>query len=312
MAQQKIDKEFCLTDNTVNVYGYRLLTEGLQLESFNPPIGYLMHNRDAGVAVKWEDFRVDGDKLYAKPVVNTTLCPGLADQINDGFYNGASVGHIVALEVSNEPDAMLQGQTGPTVTKWFPRECSVVDIPGNQNALAQLYDENDNLLHDLIANPQTFITHKTVTTMEGISVSATGLSLLNLKADATTAQFDAALADLSARAAKAATLQTEINDLKAEYNKKTVADLIAKGKTDRKLTNELAATLEKDYATNPEGLKALIDNMPAQTVVTDLFDDSKLPEKFKGKTYQELYISGDLADLKAKYPDYYTKLKEGK
>ena len=73
MAYKKIDKEFCLSDDSVNCYGYRLLTNGLKLERFNPPIGFLMHNREAGVAVRWEDLVVRDGCLFGRPSVNETL-----------------------------------------------------------------------------------------------------------------------------------------------------------------------------------------------------------------------------------------------
>lgn len=151
---QRINREFCLTDNSVNCYGYRLLTEGLELDKYKPPIGFLMHEREKGVAVTWTDFRVEGNSLFATPIVNDTVFPDLAKQIEEGFICAASVGHIVALEVSEDPADMLPGQTGPTVKRWFPREISIVDIPGNYNALARLYDINDNVLHDLSAPPK--------------------------------------------------------------------------------------------------------------------------------------------------------------
>ena len=94
----KVDKEFLLTDETVNCYGYRLLTSGLLLDRFEPPIGFFMHDREQGVAVKWDDLVVRDGALYGKPVVDETRFPDLAQQIIDGFYAAASVGHIVALE----------------------------------------------------------------------------------------------------------------------------------------------------------------------------------------------------------------------
>ncbi len=48
----KVDKEVLLTDETVNCYGYRLLTSGLLLERFEPPRGFFMHNKEQGVAIK--------------------------------------------------------------------------------------------------------------------------------------------------------------------------------------------------------------------------------------------------------------------
>ena len=114
---KKIDKEFCITDNSVNVYGYRCLTEGLLLDEVKKnPIGFLMHNREKGVVVRWEDFKTIEDKVFAKPVVNLSHPDGqsVADQIEGGFLNAASVGKIVVLEASSSEELKLQDQTGPT------------------------------------------------------------------------------------------------------------------------------------------------------------------------------------------------------
>lgn len=308
MAYKKIDKEFCLTDDSVNVYGYRLLTAGLQLNRFAPAIGMLMHNREKGVAVRWDDFRIDGDKLFAKPIINSSLFPDLADQIEGGFYNAASVGHIVALELSDDIDLKIEGQTGPTVTKWFPRECSIVDIPGNYNALARLYDESDKLLHDLVANPDFSINHHKQQ-MEQIIVTPAVLQSLNLSADATADQFGASLSNLVAKAARVDGLEKEMNDLKAAQVKERVADILKKGKADGKITNALADKLEKDYAEKPNELQSLVDDMPAQLRMTGGGSGAEVPDKYKGKTMNDLYVSGELEALKADYPEYYETLK---
>ncbi len=300
MAFKKIDREFCLTDDSVNVYGYRLLTSGLQLDRFTPSIGFLMHDREKGVAVRWEDFRIEEGRLYAKPVVNESKFPGLAQEIEDGFYSAASVGHIVALEYSDEPKYKLEGQTGVTVTKWFPRECSIVDIPGNYNALARLYDENDTLLHDL--------TDKTEKSMETNGIKVEDLQLPNLKADATMEQVTAVINDLKAKAERAETAEKQLAELKASMNKDKVNALLEKGKAERRLTQELADKLGRDYADSPEALEELIGAMPVQAVASEHTED--VPEELKGKTYRDLYMSGELEEAAKKYPDYVKSLKE--
>lgn len=300
MAFKKIDREFCLTDDSVNVYGYRLLTSGLQLDRFTPAIGFLMHDREKGVAVRWEDFRIEEGRLYAKPVVNESKFPGLAQEIEDGFYSAASVGHIVALEYSDEPEYKLEGQTDVTVTKWFPRECSIVDIPGNYNALARLYDENDTLLHDL--------TDKTERIMEQNGIKVEDLQLPNLKADATMEQVTAVINDLKAKAERTETAEKQLAELKASMKKDKVNALLEKGKAERRLTQELADKLGRDYADSPETLEELIGAMPVQAVASEHTED--VPEELKGKTYRDLYLSGELEDVKKNYPDYYRHLKE--
>lgn len=310
MAFKKIDKEFCLTDNSVNCYGYRLLTEGFLMERFRPAIGYLMHNRGGGVAVKWEDLRTEGDKVWAKPVVNTKAYPNLVEEIEAGFYDAASVGHIIALEWSDDEAMKLDGQTGVTVTKWFCRECSIVDIPGNFNALAKLYDDNDNMLMDLSAKTiDNNIPKKTENQMEKLLLTGAMLTGLNLMADATQEQVNTAFADLLAKAKRTDDAEKKLKELQDERTKETVQNILKQGVDEGRLTKELAAELEISHKENPEGLKNLVAKMPKQTRVTgQAIDLSAIPEKYRGKSFQDLYNSGELANLKAECPEYYNQL----
>lgn len=136
---QKIEKEFMLTDSSVNCYGMRFLTSGYMLNEFQRnPIGYFMHDRASGILVSWSDFRIENnDKVYAKPSINLSHPRGqrTVHEINNGFLNGASVGHVIVLEMDEEPALTLPFQTGANLTKWYNKECSLVDIPGNDNAL---------------------------------------------------------------------------------------------------------------------------------------------------------------------------------
>ncbi|MFV0313269.1 MAG: phage protease [Dysgonomonas sp.] len=313
MAFKKIEKEYCLTDNSVNCYGYRLLTEGFLQDRFSPAIGYLMHNREGGVAVKWEDFRIDGDKLWAKPVINTAKYPNLADEIEAGFYDAASVGHLIALEWTDNESMKLAGQTGITVTKWFCRECSIVDIPGNFNALAKLYDDNDSMLMDLSDNRINNNPKFEKNDMDKIVLTGAMLAGLNLMAGATQADAEKALSDLAAKASRTEKAEKDLADLKAEHNKKAVEDILQKGKDEGRLTKELADELGVTYKENPEGLKNLVAKMPKQTRVTgkETEDLSGIPEKYRGKTKQELFVSGQLESLKAECPEYFEQLMKG-
>lgn len=321
---KKIDKEYCLTDESVNVYKYRCLTDGFLIDEVKKnPIGFLMHNRDNGVLVRWDDFRVEGNAVYAKPVVNLSHPRGqqTVDEIESGFLNAASCGKIVCLAASDDKKLKLPGQTGPTVTKWYPREISLVDIPGNYNALANLYDENDNEL-DLA----DFIKINTKKNMSKVLVTAQMLAAMNLSDNSTEDDIAQKFQDLVDAAAKVPGLEKdlvdkataltekekELNDLKAETSKKEVADLIEKGKTDKKLTKELADKLADQYATNPTGLKDLIDVMPAQTVVTENLDDKKGSEEFQDLSWDELYKADKLETVRTKFPDLYEEKRKEK
>jgi hypothetical protein len=104
-----------------------------------------MHDRESGVVLKWEDLRIKGDVVFGKPVINLShpRAQQTIDEVENGFLNAASVGHIVVLEWTDEATFKLPNQEGPTVTKWFNRECSLVDIPGNFNSYS-LFDKADN------------------------------------------------------------------------------------------------------------------------------------------------------------------------
>jgi hypothetical protein len=326
---QKIEKEFLLSDSSVNSYGFRLLTKGYLMDEYKKnPIGYFMHGkaeeypREKGVLVKWDDLRVDGDKVFGKPVINMAhpRAQKTIDEIENGFLNAASVGHLIVLEVSSEESDMLPNQAGPTVTKWFNRECSLVDIPGNFNALA-LYDKDENPIN--LADFTKFKKPK-IHTMKKLELTGAQIAALNLKAEANDAEISAAFNDLIAKAAKVDGLQTELNarttkvtaleteiaTLKQTTSDKEVSDLIAKGIEDKKLTVEVGTELKKTYAGKPVELKNLIAAMPVYTSVASALEDDK---KKGEKEYQDLAAmsgntlmeNGKMTIVKEKYPELY-------
>lgn len=303
---KKIDKEFKLTDSTVNVYGFRLMTAGYLIDEYKKnPIGYLMHERGQGVAVRWEDFRIDGDEVFAKPVINLSHPKGqcLADDVENGFINGASVGHFVILETNDDPALRLPNQSGPTVTKWYNRECSLVDIPGNTNSLS-LYDKDGNPLNLADINLQK-------NQMEKIILSPALIAALNLGAAPTQDLFDTAVTNLVAENAAltgkvntAAALQKTAEDalkaLKAEGVTEKVTAILADALVAKKITAQVQTKLAADYATNPTGLKELVDSLPAYAGVTEKIAAAEgSVQPLAAKTWNELDMAGELEALKA-------------
>lgn len=330
---KKVDKKFVLSDSTVNCYGFRLLTSGYQLADYaRNPIGYYMHDRQAGVVVRWDELRVEGDQVMGSPIINLSNERGeqTLHEVEAGFLNAASVGDIVVLEYSMEPEMMLPGQTGPTITKWTNKEVSLVDVPGNNNALTRLYDNQDNPINiadlpGLTHIPQFSIKH---TDMKKIQLPITAALLANLSFDAKAEPKEdevvSAIENLANEAAKVPDLNTEVNNLKKEKTKledqikdlkaagvkAEVDGILAKGLADRKLTNELKATLAVDYATNPTALQKLVAALPKLQSVTDLIAEKgkEGAEDLAGKTWDELHKAGKLADLKKNDPEAFKAL----
>ena len=71
----------------------------------------------------------------------------------------------------------------------------------------------------------------------------------------------------------------------------------------------MAEKLSEKYASDPKGLKDLIDTMPAQVSVVETLNNNEDLGDLKGKTWDELYREGKLPELKEKHPDLYDKMK---
>ena len=323
---KKIDREFVLGDSSLNSYSYRLLTSGYLMDEFKKnPIGYHMHGkgeftREQGVLVKWDDLRMQDDKVYGKPCINLNHPRGqrTVDEIESGFLNAASFGQLVALEISSNPADYLEGQTGPTISKWYNRECSLVDVPGNYNATAQdLVDENDKPIDLSDFNTQKF-------NMEKIFLTPAQLAAIpNLKADADQATVNIALQDLIAKAGKVdglttelatantakETAETDLTDLKTATATKEVADLAATALKEGRITKEGADKLVVQYAGKPVELKDLLSAFqPYKGIVANLNPAAKNVADLVAKDYDELDKSGKLEDLLAAAPDeFYSK-----
>lgn len=299
-TQARVDKKYILSDSSVNVYGFRLLTSGFVLAEYaKNPIGYHMHEREEGVIVKWEDLQVEGDQVTGYPVINLSNERGQQtyDECMNGFLNAASVGHIVVLEWSMEPEQMLPGQTGPTITKWYNKECSLVDIPGNCNALTDLYDMDNTKLQ--LADLAAPTTNLKLNSDMNINLSAASLEALNLTAAPDAAALDTAIKALADRATAAeANLKTAQETAKTEK----VTALLETALTDKKITVALKDQLAKDYAGNPDALNVLLAAMPKYQSIADQLKDNAADgeAQWSWKDYEEKDPSGKkLTDLKA-------------
>lgn len=274
---KKIDRQYVLSDSSVNVYGFRLLTSGYQLDAYRRnPIGYYMHNREEGIALKWDDLRIEDDKVVGTPVINLSNQRGLQTcaEVENGFLNAASVGHIVVLEYSNDPELMLPGQTGPTITKWYNKECSLVDIPGNTNALTTLYDAQENVLNlcdmsganPLVALPDSGAWQGLKTTLQ-LAATSNNTDVL-VAVNALSAQATQLAAHNQQLHEANTQLQQQLTAFTELRTKAQVDGLLQQALADKRITVQLKDRLAADYTSNPEGLKELLAAIPVYRSLT--------------------------------------------
>ena len=138
-------RTFTLHDESVNTYGFRMLTSGSNLEEFKKNPVMLLNHDDWSMPIgRWENIRIEGGRILADAVFDEDD-PRAAEvmrKVDEDFIRMASIGAWPPEETSDAYDLMLPGQTGPTVTRWTVREASIVTIGANHNALA-FYDRKD-------------------------------------------------------------------------------------------------------------------------------------------------------------------------
>lgn len=129
-------KRVRLTDDSINCYGTRILTAGIDLSLYEKnPVLLWMHERGQVVGYLKDIERKDGE-ITAEPVFDmaTPLSRQLSKQWEFGSIRMVSVS-VDIVETSEDRKQLLPGQTRPTVTKSKLSEVSIVDIGGNDNAV---------------------------------------------------------------------------------------------------------------------------------------------------------------------------------
>ena len=139
-----MNKTFIMSDETQNCYGFKVCTSGINIESFKSnPVMFYNHNRELGVIGKWENIRVEGSRLLADPVFDESdeFAMKIKNKVESGFLKSASIG------IFSKDEYILKNDE-KWLMKSVMKECSIVDIPANENALV-LYDENDRQISDV-------------------------------------------------------------------------------------------------------------------------------------------------------------------
>lgn len=131
---------FVLSDGSkVNNHGFRILLAGMNLERFttNP---VMLHQHDMERVIgRWENPRIEDNKLMADAVFDTEDPTGkdVARKVEQGFLKGCSCGLMV------QEMQEIDGEWVATRSELF--EASIVSVPSDAGAVV-LYDENHQVL----------------------------------------------------------------------------------------------------------------------------------------------------------------------
>lgn len=311
-------KTFILHDESVNSYGFRMLTSGVLLDEFkkNPVMFYNHDDREMPIG-RWENIRVEDGKILAEANFDQgdPRAKEIARKVEEGYISACSVGAWV-LESTSDASLYIDGQDAPTVTKWSLREVSICNIPANHNALA-LYDANGLRVGEAdiptileLTDRQLTITGKKETMNEVVK------TLLNLSNDAT---VEDAIGAIRANQKTIATLTEEVEALRKEKQEaeekklqekrnrfEALLDQAVKGGGLLEAQKESMTTL---FEANPDETLRVLEAMPKRRSVAEQLTDKKSTRvaNLADKSWEELDRQGKLAELQERDPDLYAE-----
>lgn len=311
----KKKKSFVLHDESVNTYGFRMLTSGCDLTEFRKnPVMLLNHNDWSTPIGRWENIRVEDGKILADPVFDLSDERGaeIARKVEEDFIRMASIGAWPPAELSDDSALMWPGQSGPTVTRWVAREASIVTIGGNHNALA-FYDREGNKIDmtdtsaviQLVDNHNSSIKMKLLTQMLQLSDAATESEVANA--------MRTIISDRDRLKTENVTLTGRIDELnsaaKAAKSAEAIA-LIDAAVKDGRINAQAKESFVKMFDNDFDAAKTALENIPARGSVTTHIRQSQESNAveladLQKKDWNDLDKEGRLVTLKDKYPDLY-------
>ena len=202
-----------LTNDTLNSYGYRVLTDGVDITQYERnPILLYMHSRGMAIGVikdiKKENGEITGELAFDEATELSRQCK---KQWEFGSLRMVSIGFNI-IETSDAPEHLVPGQRYPTVTKAKLHEVSLVDIGANNDAIRLYKDGQLVTLGDGGDCPLPLLNHKPNNDQE-MDIKTLALQL-GLPETADEAAVNAKLAELKAGNDEAVNVRKENEQLK--------------------------------------------------------------------------------------------------
>lgn len=315
-------KTFVLHDESVNTYGFRMLTSGANLEEFKKnPVMLLNHNDWSLPIGRWENIRVEGTRILADAVFDEkdTRAVEVMNKVEGDFIRMASIGAWAPEQVSDAFDLQLPGQIGPTVTRWTVREASIVTIGANHNALA-FYDKEGNLVELTDKADWTTIPGLKDTPNNNVITNNNNkmgqlTQILKLTDQATESDIVSRVNELIANSDRLQkeneTLSALVKENKEKQKQQEQTEAVAlidaaikDGRIDAKAREQYISLFDKDFSI---GKNILAGIAPRQSVTERIQSGAaqKSVVALKDKSWEELDREGKLMELKDNDPELY-------
>lgn len=135
------NKRVRISNDSLNSYGTRVLTAGMSVEQYNRnPVLLYMHERGQVIGyvkdLRVEDNEVSGELVFDEASELSIRCK---KQYEFGSLRMVSCG-LDILELSEDKELLVEGQTRPTISRSKLFEVSLVDIGANDDAIVMQKD----------------------------------------------------------------------------------------------------------------------------------------------------------------------------
>lgn len=311
---------FVLHDETVNTYGFRMLTSGGNLEEFRKNPVILLNHKDWELPIgRWENIRIEGTQILADALFDEKddVAVKIAGKVEGGFLRMASMGAWPPEEVSDAEELKLPGQTLPTVTRWTAREASIVTIGANHNALV-LFDRQTGKPLDLTdASTVIRLMDRLNHSKNDSNMDNTLKEILKLQDSAQDAEVIGAVKQLIENHDRlirenqelkeaAARAETERREARHAEAVRLVDAAIADGRIHAAGKEAYLKLFDADF----ENTRATLDAIPRRQSVTGRIREGERQlatelSDLAGKSWNELDKAGRLVELKDKAPELY-------
>ena len=307
---------FVLTDESVNSYGYRVLTGGGELEQFrkNPVMlyGHDGHKLPIGT---WANLRVEGGRLLAEAEfdMEDPFAAEVARKVERGIIRCCSIGFDI-VEVSEDKALMLPGQTRGTVTRWQLMECSICAIGANRSAMKLQVGKRMTLSREI--NIQNLQTKPGPLSPQNTQSAQDNQTIINQNSNTMAEQTEnQELAQLRQELAderqKNQTLTQERDTLRTaaqQARDNEISGLLSAAVADGRITEAARPQWDKLLHADLENGKAALANLAPRASLSQTLKEQGGKSEFAGKSWNELDRAGRLAAYKEQDPEGFRSL----
>ena len=301
-------KRVRISNESLNSYGTRVLTAGMNVEQYNRnPVLLYMHERGQVIGYV-KDLKVEGDEVTGELMFDeaTELSQRCKKQWEFGSLKMVSAG-IDILELSEDPKHLVQGQTSPTISKSKLFEVSLVDIGANDDAIVLQKDGKRIELGKDAARELPLLHSNNNKNQKPKQMDQEKLALqLGLPKDADEATINAKLAKLQADGAEAETLRQERDTLRAARIETLVNAAIAEKKIGEDKKQQF---LDLGKKIGADELKQTFEAMSPQVKLSNIVTGGGAPAGGHAE-YKKLsdVPSDELSKMREQNPAQYKKL----